>query len=119
MTRPQTFKIPEEKRAQAKELSRIASHASVRSKLAQTRFSKAMDEAESDQKALDFFDVMKARSLEFEKAQGDLMEFLKDLDATIESEPERWALSADDETLVYQAPDRSAGFPQLQRGNGR
>lgn len=116
--RQREYKIPADRRDEAKRLSREASHASVLRQMAQTRFSKAMDAAGSDVEALQFFDDMKAKSLAAEKAQEALLTFLKDLDASIEAEPENWALAPDDETLFYQPPKTGANFPsqRLIRG---
>lgn len=116
--RQREYKIPADRRDEAKRLSREASHASVLRSMAQTRLSKAMEAAGSDPEALAFFDDLKAKSLAAEKAQDALITFLKDLDASIESEPENWALAPDDETLIYQPPKTGAQFPgsRLIRG---
>lgn len=111
--RQREYKIPEDKRDEAKRLSRDASHANVLQQTAQSRLRKAMDEGD-DRKATDAFDDLKARGLAFENAQAALLDFLKSLDASIETEPQNWMLAADDETLVYQPPRDGATFPGPQ-----
>ena len=110
--RQREYKIPADRRDEAKRLSRAASHANVKQQCAQSRLRKAMEDG-VDIKATDAFDDLKAKSMESTSAQEALLQFLKDLDASIESEPENWALAPDDETLIYQPPKTGAHFPGM------